>query len=78
MLHSRAVLYTVKNSPVWVLLIQIGASYLAYIFAKFASKVQIQGFSFAFPLCAVVPVTVTLMLSGKKQNRKMLKRCVCS
>ena len=39
----RAVLFTVKNSPLWVMLIQIGASYIAYIFAKFASKVQIQG-----------------------------------
>ena len=42
-LKLRAILYTVKNSPLWVMLIQIGASYLAYIFAKFASKVQIQG-----------------------------------
>ena len=36
-------LFTIKNSPVWVLMIQIGSSYIAYIFAKFASKVQIQG-----------------------------------
>ena len=63
-LRLRAVLYTIKNSPLWVLLVQIGSSYLAYIFAKFASKVQIQGFSFALPLCAVVPSTVTLLLTG--------------
>ena len=39
----RKMLFTTKNSPVWVLMIQIGSSYIAYIFAKFASKVQIQG-----------------------------------
>ena len=55
---------TVKNSPLWVLLIQVGTSYGAYIFAKFASKVKIQEFSFALPLCAVVPMTVTLLLTG--------------
>ena len=55
---------TLKNSPVWVLLVQMGASYIAYIFAKFASKVQIQGFSFAFPLSAVVPICATLLLSA--------------
>ena len=63
-LRLRAILYTVKNSPLWVLLIQIGSSYIAYIFAKFASKVQIQGFSFSLPLCAVVPTCATLLLSA--------------
>ena len=42
-LRVRKMLFTIKNSPVWVLMIQIGSSYIAYIFAKFASKVQIQG-----------------------------------
>ena len=42
-LQVRAILVTIKNSPVWVLMIQILSSYVAYIFAKFASKVQIQG-----------------------------------
>ena len=55
---------TLKNSPLWALLVQIGASYIAYIFAKFASKVQIQGFSFSFPLSAVVPICATLLLSA--------------
>lgn len=68
----RAILYTIKNSPLWVLLIQIGASYIAYIFSKFASKVQIQGFSFALPLSAVVPLSATLLLSAcgaRAENR---------
>ena len=63
-LRVRAVLYTVQNSALWVLLVQIGSSYIAYIFAKFASKVQIQGFSFALPLCAVVPTCATLILAA--------------
>ncbi len=63
-LKARAVLYTIKNSPLWVLLIQMGTSYFAYIMAKFASKVQIQGFSFSFPLSAVVPTTATLILAS--------------
>ena len=42
-LKVRAILFTTKNSPVWVLLIQVLSSYVAYIFSKFASKVQIQG-----------------------------------
>lgn len=48
---------------VWVFLVQIGTSHLTYIFSKFACKVQIQGFSYAFPLSFVVPITVALTLS---------------
>jgi chitin synthase len=53
---------------VWVLLVLIGTSHLTYIFTKFACKVQIQGFSFAFPISFVVPVTVagTLAFCGVK------------
>jgi chitin synthase len=63
-LRVRAILYTIGNSPVWVLLIQMGSSYLAYIFSKFACKVQIQGFSFSLPLSAVVPTCATLLLAA--------------
>ena len=42
-LKVRAILFTIKNSPFYVLLVQIISSYIAYIFSKFASKVQIQG-----------------------------------
>ena len=41
----------------------IGTSHLTYIFSKFACKVQIQGFSFAFPISFVVPITVALTLA---------------
>jgi len=52
------------TTPIYVLLIQIAASYLAYIFAKFACKIVIQGFSFAFPVILTVPVTVTLLITA--------------
>lgn len=47
----------------WLLLGQIVAAWLCYVFAKFACKIQIQGFSFAFPVNLVVPVTVTVLIS---------------
>ena len=65
-IRTNVVLTTIKNSPIWVLLIQICSSYLAYIFAKFASKVQIQRFSFALPLCSAIPIIATMLFSGKK------------
>jgi chitin synthase len=49
---------------VYILVIQISTSYGAYIFAKFASKVQIQTFSFAFPITCVIPVCITFLISG--------------
>jgi chitin synthase len=47
-----------------VLAVQVGCTYGAYIFAKFACKVQIQGFSFAVPLCSIIPLCMTLLLVG--------------
>lgn len=52
------------TTPLYVLFIQIISSYLAYIFAKFACKIVIQGFSFAFPVILTVPVTVTLLITA--------------
>ena len=51
-------------TPVYVLLIQILCSYFAYVFAKFASKVQIQTFSFAIPIVMVMPVCMVLLVVG--------------
>ncbi|KAF0297190.1 Chitin synthase chs-2 [Amphibalanus amphitrite] len=50
------------NAPVYVALIQILCAYLAYIFGKFACKICIQGFSFAFPVNLTIPVTLSLLL----------------
>lgn len=48
---------------VYVLLIQIGAAYLCYIFAKFACKILIQGFSYAFPVNLTIPVSISLLIA---------------
>lgn len=37
---------------------------MAYIFGKFACKICIQGFSFAFPVTLAMPVTVTLLITA--------------
>ncbi|XP_050306086.1 chitin synthase chs-2 isoform X1 [Anthonomus grandis grandis] len=51
-------------SPIYVMLINIIASYLAYIFGKFACKIMIQGFSYAFPVNLTIPVTVSLLIAA--------------
>jgi len=51
-------------APIWGLIIQISASWLCYVFGKFACKICIQGFSFAFPLSLSVPVTISLLIAS--------------
>jgi len=51
-------------TPYYVLLIQIFSAYLAYIFGKFACKICIQGFSFAFPVNLTIPVVVSLLIAA--------------
>ena len=51
-------------TPFKVLLIQICSAYLAYICGKFACKICIQGFSFAFPVNLTIPVVVSLLISA--------------
>jgi chitin synthase len=54
-----------QNSvPVYATMIQVIACYLAYVFAKFACKICIQGFSFAFPVMLSVPVTVVVLITA--------------
>lgn len=50
--------------PLYFLLIQVSAALLCYVFAKFSCKICIQGFSFAFPVCLSVPVTISLIITG--------------
>ncbi|KAM7362637.1 hyaluronan synthase-like protein kkv isoform 1-T3 [Cochliomyia hominivorax] len=52
------------NTVVYVLLIQIFGAYLCYIFGKFACKILIQGFSYAFPVSLTVPVAVSLLIAA--------------
>ncbi|UXI14105.1 chitin synthase 1 [Sarcoptes scabiei] len=47
--------------PVWMLLIHITVTYLAYSFAKFSCKVCFQTISFAIPLCLAVPMTISIL-----------------
>ncbi|XP_043284738.1 chitin synthase chs-2 isoform X1 [Venturia canescens] len=51
-------------APIRVLLIQIFGAYLAYIFGKFACKILIQGFSYAFPVSLTIPVTISLLIAA--------------
>ncbi|BES88625.1 chitin synthase [Nesidiocoris tenuis] len=51
------------NTAIYVLLIQICAAYLCYIFGKFACKIVIQGFSYAFPVNLTIPVTISILIA---------------
>jgi len=52
------------NTVVYVLLLQIFGAYLCYIFGKFACKILIQGFSYAFPVSLTVPLSVTFLIAA--------------
>lgn len=52
------------NTVVYVLLIQILAAYFCYIFGKFACKILIQGFSYAFPVNLTIPVSISLLIAA--------------
>ena len=51
-------------TPVYVLILQIFSSYLAYVMGKFACKICIQGFSFALPMVLTTPVVVSLLFAA--------------
>lgn len=53
-----------STTPMYVLLIHVSSAWFAYVFGKFACKICIQGFSFAFPVILAVPATVTLMITA--------------
>lgn len=52
------------KSAYYVMLIQIFAAYLCYIFGKFACKILIQGFSYAFPINLVIPLVVNFLIAA--------------
>ena len=45
-------------------IIHVLASYLCYIFGKFACKIMIQGFSYAFPVNLMIPVSVSVLIAA--------------
>nr|QCI31493.1 chitin synthase [Grandidierella japonica] len=52
------------SSPVYVFLILTLSAYICYIFGKFACKICIQGFSFAFPVNLTIPVSISLLITA--------------
>ncbi|XP_026324913.1 chitin synthase chs-2 isoform X3 [Hyposmocoma kahamanoa] len=52
------------KSAFYVMLIQIFAAYFCYVFGKFACKILIQGFSYAFPVNLVIPLVVNLLIAA--------------
>nr|XP_026487349.1 chitin synthase chs-2 isoform X1 [Vanessa tameamea] len=54
----------VYKSAFYVLLIQVFAAYFCYIFGKFACKILIQGFSYAFPINLVIPLVVNFLIAA--------------
>ncbi|KAL0849268.1 hypothetical protein ABMA28_013597 [Loxostege sticticalis] len=52
------------KSAFYVMLIQIFAAYFCYIFGKFACKIVIQGFSYAFPINLVIPLVVNFLIAA--------------
>ncbi|KAK9707880.1 hypothetical protein QE152_g27556 [Popillia japonica] len=51
-------------TPIYVLLINVCGCYFAYIFGKFACKIMIQGFSYAFPVNLTIPVSISLLIAA--------------
>ncbi|KAK3873993.1 hypothetical protein Pcinc_021038 [Petrolisthes cinctipes] len=54
---------TNQMTPVYVFLVQVLTAWVCYIFGKFACKICIQGFSFAFPINLTIPVSVSVLIS---------------
>ncbi|XP_022241118.1 uncharacterized protein LOC106458718 [Limulus polyphemus] len=63
-LDEEIVIDSFEMTPIYVALIQVSASLLCYVFGKFACKICIQGFSFAFPISLTVPVTMSLLIGA--------------
>ncbi|XP_011149624.1 chitin synthase chs-2 isoform X1 [Harpegnathos saltator] len=52
------------STPIYVLLLQVFGAYFAYVFGKFACKILIQGFSYAFPVNLTIPVSISLLIAA--------------
>lgn len=55
-------MYSTHLIILWVFLIHLISSWLCFVFSKFACKIQIQGFSFAFPINLTIPVGISIMI----------------
>ena len=52
------------STPISFLLVQVIATWLCYVVGKFACKIMIQGFSFAFPLSLTVPISISVFIAS--------------
>lgn len=52
------------STPIVVVIVQIVATWLCYVFSKFACKICIQGFSFAFSISLTIPVTISVLIAS--------------
>lgn len=52
------------NVVIYAICLQIISAWLCYVFGKFACRICIQRFSFAFGLILVVPVTLSLLIAA--------------
>ncbi|XP_068231758.1 chitin synthase chs-2-like isoform X2 [Palaemon carinicauda] len=52
------------GTPIYVFLVQVFTAWMCYIFGKFACKICIQGFSFAFPVNLTIPVSISLLITA--------------
>ncbi|XP_028966914.1 chitin synthase chs-2 [Galendromus occidentalis] len=57
-------LSTFEWTPIIVAMIQICAAHICYVSSKFACKICIQGFSFAFPISLTIPVSISLLIAS--------------
>lgn len=55
---------TSQWTPILAIVVQVLSTLLCYVCAKFACKICIQGFSFAFPVSLTVPVSVSLLIAA--------------
>lgn len=66
LIHQIKESYIIKSdpsAPFYIVLMQIGSSYLCYIFGKFACKIKIQEFSYALPLSLATPLSVATVVA---------------
>ncbi|XP_042909493.1 chitin synthase chs-2 [Parasteatoda tepidariorum] len=63
-LDEQVFLMSSALTPIYVALIQVAASLMCYVFGKFACKICIQGFSFAFPINLTIPVCISMLIAS--------------
>ncbi|KAK1135613.1 hypothetical protein K0M31_000202 [Melipona bicolor] len=61
---NKEVVSASTDTPIYVLLLQIFGAYFMYVFGKFACKILIQGFSYAFPVNLTIPVSISLLIAA--------------